>query len=116
MTLLARATAPLAPLDPALNALSDLGNKVTPWMWWPIDPPKKTESYDIPRLGLVILWCLVPEVLEAVVPEDAKSSGRARTISQITAVVLSAATVGAWDRRAERLQRRRRPWRRVLDR
>jgi hypothetical protein len=117
MSVFARATQPLQGLDETVNRLSDLTVRVTPWMWWPASPPRRDRPYDAGQHATYLAWSaagfLAGDVLAKRVPEEHRSTGRRlRTERMLTALmtaVLWLVTVGAWDRRAERL--RRRPWR-----
>jgi hypothetical protein len=114
MTLLARVTAPLAAADDAVNALSDTGNRLLSWTWWPLGPLRKHQTTDAAHLGVSIAWAFGSTFgYEAVVPKRLQSDGaRAqveRVVSIVAGIALAIIAAGAWDRRAERL--RRRPWR-----
>ncbi len=120
MTLPARATAPLARFDGALNGFSDAEIRWLPWTWWPLDPPRADRPFGREEHAVSAAWLAagfaLSEVVAARVPDEMRSTGTALTVERVLTAVLSVATwlavAGAWDRRAERL--RRRPWRRLL--
>jgi hypothetical protein len=117
MTLAARLTAPLAPLDRRVNALNDLGRRVLPWAWWPARAPRRTEPYGLGHHVVAFGWALGAQLLsEAVTPAEARRTGARLQAERVFYVGLTLAAtevmIGAWDRRATAL--RRRLWRRLL--
>lgn len=119
MTLFARATQPLQRLDGPINRFHEMEVRDTPWMWWPASPPRRDRPYDAGQHAVVLVWSavgfLAGDLLAQRVPEGRRSSGRRLRNERIATAVASAVVwvvaVGAWDRRAARLRRRR--WRRA---
>jgi hypothetical protein len=78
----ARLTAPLRPLDGAVNAVADACDRAVPWLWWPLDPPDRGTPHDARRHALYAAhWAVL-------------------------GVVSWALFTGAWDRRAHLTARR----------
>jgi hypothetical protein len=115
MTVSADLTAPLAGLDRPLNAMSDFGNRVLPWMWWPAGAPRPHRPYGLEHHAVLLAWNIGSFVAyELLVPARHKRTGVAqqveRALSTVGSFALQVAVAGAWDRRAA--ARRRMPWRR----
>lgn len=119
MTVFARLTLPLAPIDSAVNSLNDCTVRLTPWVWWPASAPKRNRSWSLEQHVAYAGWSLVGSVVGEVVawrlPDELQSTGtrlrNERLGGGLAAVVVWVVAAGAWDRRAEQL-RRGRPWRR----
>jgi hypothetical protein len=119
MSFFARTTQPLSGLDGVINGCSDFFVRATPWMWWPAPPPRRDRPLGAGQHAVYLAWSAVGyvggDVLAQRMPEEQRSTGRRlRTERVVTALLTTGVwvvTVGAWDRRAERL--RRRPWQRL---
>jgi hypothetical protein len=74
MTLPARATAPLARFDDALNALNDAGIRRMPWTWWPLEPPRADRPFGPREQAVSAAWLLagfaLSELVVARLPDD----------------------------------------------
>lgn len=112
MTLAARLTAPLARLDRPVNAVNDIGVRSAPWLWWPARAPRRTEEHRPVHHVIVVAWALGVQLLDerlqpaAQPPRGARRQVR-RAVSVGLTVAASEALIGAWDRRAATLRRRR---------
>lgn len=115
MTLFARATQPLQRLDGPINRFHDLTVRITPGMWWPASRPRRDRPYDAGQHAVVLVWSaagfLAGDLLAQRWPKDDPSTGRRLRNERIATAVASAVSwvvfVGAWDRRAAHLRRRR---------
>jgi hypothetical protein len=95
--------------------------RVAPWAWWPASPPRRDRAYDAGQHAVLLAWSaagyLVGDVLAQRMPEESRSTGRRlsieRTVTGLITAMMWLLIAGAWDRRAERL-RRRRLWQRRL--
>lgn len=85
MTVFDRLTRPLAPIDRPVNAVNDGTVRMMPWVWWPASAPRPDRSWGAGQ-HVEYVGC-----------------------SPVAFVVGEVVAVGAWDRRAARLRRRRLP-------
>jgi hypothetical protein len=120
VSVFARTTEALRPLDAVLNGTSDLSVRFAPWMWWPADPPRADRPYGVAHHVAYLAWSAAAfalvESLMTQLPEEQRPSGARLRYERVATAVAGAAvwwiSAGAWDRRAARL--RRRPWTRLL--
>lgn len=115
LAVIERATRPFAALDPAFDAMADFARDRAPWMWLPLTPPDPRKP--LPTSAHV--WTVTTSFAGAALVEaplagqGQLASGRRlwseRAWTFVSAAVLYALSLGAWERRLAR-----RPWWRRL--
>jgi hypothetical protein len=117
VTVFDRLTRPLAPIDRPVNAVNDGTVRRMRWVWWPASAPRRDRPWSTGQHVAYVAWSLgafvVGEVVAARLPAHLRSTGtrlrNERLGGALAGLVGWVVAVGAWDRRAARLQRRR-PW------
>ncbi len=110
-TLAARLTAPLEPYDATVNRIGDASNRYLGWLWWPMTPPKPSETYSPSRYAFDVAQNILSIIaVEAVMKrQGALPAGRRlafdRSWSTVLGIVAYLVMAGAWDRRAARRRR-----------
>ena len=106
-TFAARATAPLAFADDAVNGVHDRLNAALPWVWWPIGPPSRRRPIPASAHALnalaVVADAVLPELVERAAGREVPTGARRwrrRALAVLRTGVPWLMLAGAWDRRA----------------